>query len=159
MTLHLLDLPADRVEGDVVVALYFEDQRPLLGPAALLDWRLNGLLTGMLLRGAATGKAGEHLLLPSNDKIAAPRILFIGGGSWRGLSPETYGQLVRHALETCRQARLTRAALCLNPLPGMKPTALEELVAGVLAGMDAGGLNCLLSIEGDGPARSQSRRS
>ena len=158
MKLHLLDLPADRMEGDVVVAFFFADERPLRGAAALLDWRLNGLLTDRLVRREAIGHAGEHLLLPSNGKIAASRVLFAGGGSWDGLSSETYAGLIRQALEVCAKAAFTNVALCLSVLPGMTPAAMAEMIRPILAGM-AQKMNCQLSLNGAAKGRSQARRS
>ncbi|NIQ96583.1 MAG: hypothetical protein GWN87_22115 [Desulfuromonadales bacterium] len=83
--LRPLDLPADRMDGEVVAVLFFEDERPLAGPAALLDWRLNGLLTRRLLNGEATGRRNEKILVDANNKILAPWVLFQGGGTARGL--------------------------------------------------------------------------
>ena len=88
--------PADCLPGEAVITLYFDDQKPLQGPAALLDWRLDGQLTRLLLDGEATGRAGEHVMLQGNGKLQADWALFVGGGKWHGLSSETHASLVRH---------------------------------------------------------------
>lgn len=130
--LEVVELPADRANGDVVAAFFFEDQRPVLGPAALLDWRLNGPLTELLVSGDAAGLAGEHIVVGSNGKVAADWILFVGGGNWDGLCEKTYRSLVRHLLGACRDAAFERVALSLEPLPGMTQDELRRMVEGAL---------------------------
>jgi hypothetical protein len=142
--LHVLDLPADRMEGEAVAALFFEDDRPLHGPAALIDWRLNGLLTNLLLGGEAVGRPGERVLALGNGKLAATWALLVGGGRWRGLDRVGYRERIGNLLESCRQARFGRVAICLSPLDGMEEGEMNGLVAGVL---EAGsGLECLFSV-------------
>ncbi len=113
--LETLALPADRLPGDVVVALFYKDQRPLEGPAAVLDWRLDGYLTELLSRGELTGKAGEHILVQGNRKIAAEWVLLVGGGKWYGLSADTYASLLNHVIKIASQAGFREIAICLAP--------------------------------------------
>lgn len=142
--LRVLDLPADRMEAEAVAAFFFEDERPLRGPAALLDWRLNGLLTDLLVRDCAAGHTGEKILVPNNGKLRADRILFVGGGSRCGMKQNIYQGLLRDLLESCLRARFFRIALCLEPPEGLEQGELEKTVAEMLDGM---GMKCLLSVE------------
>jgi hypothetical protein len=155
---RVLDLPADRMEGEAVAAFFFEDERPLRGPAALLDWRLNGALTDLLLTGQAAGRAGEHILFPNNGKLGADWVFFVGGGSRQGLGEETYGSLIRHVLAACRDSGFARVALCLAPLPNMGPAILESLVTEIMAETAPVALECLLTIETESPGRTSPRR-
>ncbi len=143
--LRVLDLPADRMEGEAVAVLFFSDDRPAHGPAALLDWRLNGFLTGLLLRGEAGGRAGEHVLTRNNGKLAADWVLFVGGGSQHDLDRLRYQELIRDLLATCRRAGFSRIAISLAPLEGMGSEELEKLVARILTEEGADGFECLLS--------------
>ena len=144
---RVLDLPVDRLDGEVVAAFFFLDERPLQGPAALIDWRLDEVLTRLLVGGRCVGKAGEHLLVRNNGKLGSDWALFVGGGSWHGLGPVTYRSLVAHLLDACRRAGFRRVALCLAPLAGMGPAELEGLVRESLASMTGHSLECLLSLE------------
>jgi hypothetical protein len=126
-TFEIVQQPADRLSGDVAATLFFEDQRPLVGPAAVLDWRLDGQLTKTLLEGRLSGRAGEHVLYQNNAKLAADWALFIGGGKWGGLCAETYAALVRHLLSVACDAGFRHLSLCL-PLP-------EELDLSGMAGL------------------------
>lgn len=149
MQLHLLDNPVDRFEGEVVAAPFFADERPLCGPAALLDWRLGGRLTEQLLQGKVTGSAGEHLLVRSNGKIAADWALFVGGGSRTAAGESDYRKLMRHLLATCRLAGASRIALGLRLPAGMNAFGLQTMVRQALDEMAPGNLDCLLSIVDD----------
>ncbi len=71
----------DQFEGDLVVAIIGEDERPLKSTNAWLDWRLYGTLTELILRGQFTGQMGEKCLLPTYGKFNFDRILMMGGGS------------------------------------------------------------------------------
>lgn len=105
---------ADHLPGGSVVALYFVDQKPLDGPAAVLDWRLNGQLTRMILDGEVHGRAGEHVLLQGNGKVKADWVLFVGGGKWQGLCEETHASLIRHMLMVAQKAGFDDLSLALS---------------------------------------------
>ena len=105
---------ADLLAGETVVALYFDDQRPLDGPAAVLDWRLNGQLTRMLRAGEIHGRAGEHVLLQGNGKVKADWVLFVGGGKWHGLCLETHAALVSHMLSVADKAGIRDLSLAFS---------------------------------------------
>jgi len=147
--LHLLDNPVDLFEGEVVAAFFFADERPLSGPEALLDWRLNGLLTCMLLEDAARGDFGENILVRSNGKVAADWALFLGGGRRRGLGPEGVRQLLDHLFAVCRRAGFVRVALGLGLPEGISSASLQGLVRAALDAAAPGNLECLLSIVDD----------
>jgi hypothetical protein len=144
--LYALDLPADRMEGEVAAAFFFEDERPLRGPAALLDWRLDGVLTDLLVKGLAAGRSGEHILVTNNGKLGSSAALFCGAGSRQGLGAETYFSLIRHLLETCRRAGFFRFALCLNPPQEIEPSELKQRIAEMLTEGDPVDRECLLSL-------------
>ncbi len=113
--IRVVDLAPDQMSGDVVAGFFFEDQRPLRGAAALLDWRLNGILTDLLLSGAASGVPGEHILVRNNGKLQASWVLFAGGGCWRKIAPFTYSGLIGGLLDDCRRAGFLSISLCLTP--------------------------------------------
>ncbi|MEZ4599107.1 MAG: M17 family peptidase N-terminal domain-containing protein [Syntrophotaleaceae bacterium] len=122
----------DRIAGDVVTAFFFEDQRPLQGSAELLDWRLNGVLTRLLLDGNARGAPGEFILVRSNGKLNAAWALFAGGGKRSHLAPFTYSGLIEGALEHCRRAGFRRIALCLSALVEQDDGWLQDLAQDLL---------------------------
>jgi len=144
--LHFLDLPSDHMEADVVCVLFFEDERPLCGPAALPDWRLNGALTKMILSGEVSGRAGESVLIRNNGKMKADWVFFMGGGSLAGLGIETYQGLVEHLIERCRLAGFERVALPLFPIEELQGEQIRKMVSGILARFGSRAPECLLSF-------------
>jgi hypothetical protein len=124
---RVVDLAPDRMAGDVVAGFFFEDQRPLRGAAALFDWRLNGVMTDLLLSGVASGAPGEHVLFCNNGKLQAPWVLFAGGGSWRKIAPFTYSALIGGLLDDCRRAGFHRISLCLTPPENGEDGWLQDL--------------------------------
>ena len=145
--LERVALSADCLPGESVVALYFSDQRPLDGPAALLDWRLDGQLTKMLIDGEVQGRAGEHVMLQSNGKLKADWVLFVGGGKWYGLCEETHASLVRHMLSVARQAGFKDVSLAFLPHEEIDQKILQQQIEKALAVEGAGIDTCHFSCE------------
>jgi hypothetical protein len=137
--------PADLLQGESVVALYFADQKPLHGPAAVLDWRLDGQLTRMLLDGEIHGKAGEHVLMQSNGKVKADWVLFVGGGKWHGLCEETHAALVKHMLKVARKAGFTDLSLAFSPHDELALQDLEQQIKDALEATGKGIETCRYS--------------
>lgn len=132
-TFERVEFPADRLEAESVVAFYFSDKKLLEGPAALLDWRLDGQLTRMLLSGDVLGKAGEHVMLQNNGKLKSDWVLFVGGGQWAGLSEETHASLIRHMLKVSSQAGFTKISLAFMPHEDVSDESLHQQISDAMA--------------------------
>ena len=145
--LQRVALPADSLSCESVVALYFSDQKPLDGPAALLDWRLDGQLTRMLIDGEVRGRAGEHVMLQNNGKLKAEWALFVGGGKWHGLCQETHAALVRHMVSVARQAGFKDVSLAFIPHEETDAKMLQQQIEKALAVEGAGIEACRFSCE------------
>ena len=144
-SVRIVALAPDRMPGEVVAGFFFEDQRPVGGAAALLDWRLNGLLNRLLLSGSAKGRIGEYILAENNGKLQASWILFAGGGRLQDLAPFTYGGLVGSVVDACRGAGFRRVSLCLTP-PVEAAADWAEVLAGELA-LGIGDMDILLTLQ------------
>ena len=131
-TMERVEVPADALVAEAVVVLYFSDKKLLEGPAALLDWRLDGQLTRMLLNGSVLGKAGEHVMLQNNGKLKSDLVLFVGGGKWACLSAETHAALVRHMLTAASQVGFKKVSLAFMPHEDVTEDALYEQVSQAL---------------------------
>jgi hypothetical protein len=145
--LERVELPADSLPSESVVALYFADQKPLEGPAALLDWRLNGQLTRMLLDGEVQGRAGEHVMLQNNGKLKADWILFVGGGKWHGLCQETHAALIKHMVKVARQAGFKDVSLAFMPHEEMTVKVLQRQIKDAIEIEGAGIETCHFTCE------------
>lgn len=141
-----LDLPADRMDGEVVAALFFEDDRPLRGAAALLDWRLNGNLTDLLLKNRAAGALGDTVVCANNGKLESAWALLVGGGVRQRLNPAIWERLIKRLFEISVDAGFSRLALCLDNDGSMSTAELVDLVDKVRHDTRYQQLECLLTF-------------
>ena len=125
---EVVDLPADRLPGEALVVPLFEDQRPLAGPVAVVDWRLDGSLTRMILADELSGRPGEVLAMSTNAKFNAPWVILAGCGRWRTLDGRSYPALIGRLLQLATRAGIRELALCLPPRDGIDPTDVERIV-------------------------------
>ncbi len=70
----------DSFEGDLIIAIVGEDERPLKAANSWLDWRLYGLITELIVQGRFSGKLGEKCLMPTYGKFKFDRLVLVGGG-------------------------------------------------------------------------------
>jgi Cytosol aminopeptidase family, N-terminal domain len=69
-----------KVQAEILIAGLFQDDRPLTGLAAELDWVHDGIISRLILRGTIRGELRETTLLASQRKTRAQKILLIGLG-------------------------------------------------------------------------------
>lgn len=131
--LEIAELPADRLTGAALAVPLFEDLRPLDGPAAVVDWRLDGRLTRMLLAGEVSGRNREQLVLQANGKLCVPWVLLVGGGRWRHLDRDGYRQLLARMIKAAALAGIADLAICLPPHDHVDADTLRQLTTDLLA--------------------------
>lgn len=141
-----LDLPPDRMDGEVVVALFFEDDRPLRGAAALLDWRLNGHLTRLLLEQRTAGALGDTVICANNGKLESDWALLVGGGTRQRLSRAIWERLVKRLFDICAQAGFDRLAICLDDDTSLSTAEIAKIVDSVRQEPRYQQLECLLTF-------------
>ena len=92
---------------DALCLFVAEDDRPLPSTAGYVDWRLCGALSRVLKAGFFTGAKDDWLLLPSDGKLAVPRIFVVGLGARKRLDAGALYNI--DALWTAIVARLPEA--------------------------------------------------
>lgn len=106
----------DTLEGiDALCVFVSVDERPLLGLAGYLDWRLCGRLSRVLEEGFFTGAGEDSLLLPTNGRIAASRVFVLGLGRSADLTAEKVEGALKNAAKVLTQAKVNAVGL---ELPG-----------------------------------------
>jgi len=75
-----MNQPVARVQTEVLALGIFEDVRPLHGPAEEVDWIFGGLLSRLILDGKVRGFPGESVLLATQLKLPAAKVLILGLG-------------------------------------------------------------------------------
>jgi hypothetical protein len=100
--LKVTELP--EFSGDVA-AFIFENERPLKGLLGLLDWRLCGQISQLILAHHISGKEGEKLLSSMHEYGESPWRLFVFGlGKSRDFNQEKAAELAELAEETLKKA-------------------------------------------------------
>lgn len=103
----------DRLQTEVILLPFFEDERPLRGAAGLIDWRLCGALSRRLMAGDLRGGFGEKGWSVTLPKLETQRVLLFGLGRSAAFDrcvAEKACALIGAAL---LEARLVTAAIAL----------------------------------------------
>jgi hypothetical protein len=114
--------PIDRLAVDTTCVALCADERPFAGAAGLVDWRLCGRLSRLVLAGDLTGQLGEKLLVHAGGRIAAGRLLVVGGGRAASFHAPQVGVVLRETFDALRKMNAPTAAMTL---PGAAATALD----------------------------------
>ncbi len=109
--LRRLDLAAT----EVLVASLTENERPVRGLAGLLDWRMNGRISSLLVNGFATGQLGEVLLIPGKPRLPFDKVILFGLGHTSAYGDRTYRAVVEKILSTLEGLKARSAVV---ELPG-----------------------------------------
>jgi hypothetical protein len=108
---RVLSLSVSRVHTEVLAAGIFEDDRPLRGPAGEIDWIHNGLLSRLILDGKITGRRGEAILLATQKKIPASKVLIIGLGDRGGFDLAALGSALGVTCDKLVQLKVNRCVV------------------------------------------------
>jgi len=105
----------DETESHLALILAYEDVRPLKGQAGLVDWRLNGYLSGLILNRRFLGGLGEALLMPAQGRLAVRELMMLGLGH-SGVNEQDYPKFVTMILDKILQKKETSVSLSLSDL-------------------------------------------
>ena len=106
----------DEVEAQLALIFTYQDIRPLRGQAGLVDWRLNGYLSKLLLKKRFHGELGEALLMPAQGRVAAQELLFLGLGAKEQMREQDIPQRIALVLDKVLRKKDTSLALSLSDL-------------------------------------------
>jgi len=112
----------DKIETDIVVLSFFEDERPLKGSTGLADWRTCGMLSKFILENRVTGEFKEKLLLPVKKRLACSKLLVVGLGPAKLFTFERYAQIIDIIMITVVKLDAVSFAM---PLPGVGMAGLD----------------------------------
>lgn len=135
MTVNIVLKDIKKIEADAVIVGFYEDERPLKGPAGELDWLLCGSLSHILISGRLTGAVGDVALFSSRSKIPADKIFLVGLGARKELTSDTLGMAAMHAARSAVGAGVRSAAIEWLPVPSV---TAEESVPALISGLREG---------------------
>lgn len=110
---------ATKERTDVLVLFYCEDQGPWGQEAAALDKAMGGALSDLLKSKEFEGKTAEAVLLHTQRKIPATRVLLVGLGKQASVGLDTIRQAMGYAVKRVRQ---TKASSFTATIPAVIPS-------------------------------------
>ena len=126
MKIKVLSGSLDALAYDGLALGFFSDERPPRGYCGLADWRLNGLISKLIVEGRITGAFMEKTLIFSNHRIPSSKIFLIGLGKSTQLTYEklyTAGSTISQTLSEMECADLVfdipGSGRCKLEIPGM----------------------------------------
>src|SRR5690349_17921778 len=90
----------DRLRCEALVLPVLSDERPLRGALGLVDWRLCGLISKLVVAGSVRTDALEATLLPGRPKLTVDKVFLFGAGTTADLDPKRQADLIGHMLDT-----------------------------------------------------------
>jgi len=105
----------DEAPVEVAACTIWRDERPVRGFAGVLDWRLGGRLSALLMSGFVRGDADEALLVPGKPHVPFEKVLVLGLGDRAAFDEDAFRQGVSHIARTPEGLRVRRAVV---ELPG-----------------------------------------
>jgi hypothetical protein len=112
----------DALRCEALALPFFSDERPLNGALGLVDWRLCGFVSRLLVSGRLTGDAMETVLIPARPKLSLDKLFLFGLGPETEFDAAGFRRALRHMLATLARARVRTTALVL---PGRSTRALS----------------------------------
>lgn len=140
LSIEVEGTPLERARADLVVIPLFADQRPLLGGAGRIDWRLCGQLSRLVTTGRIRGDAGEAALLVAFGGLLSPRLLVLGAGSREAFDAKAFTDLVASAARRAAGLHVERVALPLLPEFASRAGSVLGAAAGALVDAPDGSL-------------------
>ena len=103
----------DELKSEALALTFFEDERPLRGALGLIDWRLCGRISRMLLNGRASGALSERILIPGRPRLPFQKLILVGAGRRDALDDAVFSEVVEDLLTTLDRARVRQSVIAL----------------------------------------------
>jgi hypothetical protein len=98
MRIHFTNKPLDQLQIDCAVIGCFAEERPLLGVAGLIDWRMYGFLSRAIQKNHFSAQDDETVLIPASDRLPCRWLILQGLGSALELKSDKVQRYSKQAL-------------------------------------------------------------
>jgi len=113
--------PADHLDVDLLAMGIFEDSGPLTrGSIGVVDWRLNGFLSKMILNRRFSCQWGETALIPTHQRLNAHQVILFGLGQSKDFTPNLLVKFLKEIIDKSSRIKAGSIGLtCENfDIPG-----------------------------------------
>ncbi len=132
--LKVLNINADQAlfDGkiDGLVVTCYENERPLLGLAGLMDWRFSGFISECVRLGILTGKKGELTYIPLSRHNNTYHLIFLGNG--KNTNSQTRSKVAPEVIKVLKSnlmtLKLDRIGLSWTDMGESKPEDLANIM-------------------------------
>jgi len=115
----------DQLWCQAVVAFLFNDASLLTGYLSRLDEKLTGTLTQLIDTNFLTGKRDELILIASQERIKAEKLLFVGLGSPKNYSFDVLSSAIKKISSTLERLALYEFGIMVPWIKGIKADYIE----------------------------------
>jgi hypothetical protein len=130
--LEALDELGQEPQPDVqrcLVLTSFSDDRPLRGLTGLVDWRLNGQLSRLMLKDFIDCHYQEAMLTPIPGRLPFERLLLVGMGKRSEFNAQRFEDVCRFCFRTLAEMEVLQFAMTLPGRVGLD-VGLRQALAG-----------------------------
>ncbi len=121
------------IPTELIVLWHFSDERPLRGTSGLIDWKLDGRISRLIMDGRITGEWQEKVMLGSFNPLADKRLVLIGLGPQEDFNPGRIRDAGRLAVRTAVKLGVDSASITLpGIIDGDIVAVAEEFLAGLV---------------------------
>jgi len=110
----------DQLWCQAVVAFLFKDKSRLTGYLSRFDEKLTGTLTQLIDTNFLSGKRDELILIASQQRIKADKVLFVGLGSPKSYSFEILSAAIKRITSTLEKLELYEFGIMVPWVKGIK---------------------------------------
>jgi hypothetical protein len=114
------------LSSDALILYRFAEMKPLRGIASLVDWRLYGHLSRLILDGFFIGDEGESLVMPLRRHLGPHNLLILGLGVRAEFGENRFCSVLTKTFEILNNLHLNSIAIAL-------PGRVEQLIDGEIA--------------------------
>lgn len=125
----------DYLSTNLLILPFFRDCVPLKGNLGLVDWRLNGFLSGLMMNGRIKQEEFEKILVPPFERIPADRVLLVCMGLKEDFSPSMMNDFTYGLLETAYKISYSSFAVSF-PAEMDEVKNLREVIESCFRGID-----------------------
>ncbi len=122
---------SSKCQTDILALGIFSDDKKLPSEILALDEKLGGALARLMSLGDFKGKSGTSALLYGNEELGAKRVMIVGLGERKKITPEVFRKAASAAAKKAVGLKAQTLALALHKTLGAKlsPKAVAQALA------------------------------